>query len=80
MPARKPVPEPTPEQVERLMFRLLAHAGNGSGQQALFRIGKRAGVFWTHPDCTRPKGISMLTDEQCVHCGADRPAAKGARP
>lgn len=74
------IPEPTPEQIELIMSRLLGHAGSGTGQQALFRIGKRAGFFWTHQGCTRPKSVNFLTAERCVHCGVDRPAAKRPRP
>lgn len=78
MALREPVPEPTPEQIELIMTRLLGHAGSTAGQQALFRIGKRAGFFWTHKSCTQPKSVNFLTAETCIWCGADR-QAKGAR-
>jgi hypothetical protein len=74
--ATRKIPEPTPEQIELIMIRLLGAAGSSTGQQALFRIGKRAGFFWTHRGCPYPKSVNMLTDERCVHCGADRPAGK----
>lgn len=79
MPIRKPAPEPTPEQISLIMTRLLANAGSSAGQQTLFRIGKRAGYFWTHRGCTS-KGINFLTDHTCTHCGAPRPASKGGQP
>jgi hypothetical protein len=69
------IPEPTPKQIEQIMLRLLG-VTTAAEQRTLFRIGKKAGFFWTHRGCPS-KGISMLTDERCVHCGADRPASKG---
>jgi hypothetical protein len=73
--AERKIPEPTPEQIELIMVRLLREAGRS--QQTLFRIGKKAGVFWTHRGCSSPKSINMLTDERCIHCGAPRPAGEG---
>lgn len=69
------IPEPTPKQIEQIMLRLLGVTTTAE-QRTLFRIGKKAGVFWTHRGCPS-KGVNMLTDERCVWCGADRPAAKG---
>lgn len=75
MALRKPVPEPSPEQIELIMTRLLREAGRS--QQTLFRIGKRAGFFWTHRGCPAKGSVNMLTNERCIHCGAPRPAGKG---
>ncbi|GAA4706520.1 hypothetical protein [Streptomyces youssoufiensis] len=71
--AATPPPEPTPEQIDLIMTRLLGNARSRTDQSALFRIGKRAGYFWTHRDCPR-SGVSGLTDQRCLHCGAPRPA------
>lgn len=73
MTVRK-VPEPTPEQIEQIMLRLLG-VTTATEQRTLFRIGKKAGVFWTHRGCPS-KGVSMLTNENCLWCGAPRPAPK----
>jgi hypothetical protein len=76
---RKPVPEPTPEQIERILNRLLG-ACTTTEQRALFRIGKKAGLFWTHRGCPAKGSVNFLTDDRCVHCAAERPAPKEPRP
>jgi hypothetical protein len=78
MPTRNPVPEPTPEQIELIMYRLLAAARSvaaDTDERALIRIGKRAGYLWTHRGCTS-KGFNPITSLRCIHCGAARPASK----
>lgn len=66
-------PEPTPEQIELIMTRLIGAAGSATGQAAIFRIGKRAGFLWSHRGCTSPKSVNFTTSATCVHCGAPRP-------
>lgn len=72
------VPEPSPEQTAMIMLRLMGNATTRE-QQTLFRIGKRAGLLWTHRGCPYPKSVNLCTDDRCLHCGADRPASKEPR-
>lgn len=72
---REPTPEPTPAQIELIMTRLIG-VTKAREQQTLFRIGKRAGFFWTHRGCPYPKSITFSTEERCIHCGAPKPKSK----
>jgi hypothetical protein len=80
MAASTPTPEPTPEQIELIMLRLLAasrQVKTYTDERALIRIGKRAGYLWTHRGCTSKGGFNLPTSERCVWCSADRPTSKG---
>lgn len=79
MTVRKPVPEPTPEQIELIMLRLLAASRQVKAytdERALIRVGKRAGYLWSHRGCTSKTAFNLPTNERCTWCGAPRPAAK----
>jgi hypothetical protein len=69
------IPEPSPEQKAMIMLQLMGKATTRE-QQTLFRIGKRAGLLWTHRGCPHPKSVNLLTDSRCNHCGAPKPASK----
>ena len=69
-------PEPTPEQIELIMIRLIGASGSAAGQAAIFRIGKRAGLLWDHRGCSSPRSVNFPTAKICIHCGAPRPAVK----
>lgn len=82
MTSRKPVPEPTPEQIELIMLRLLAasrEVKTYTDERALIRIGKRAGYLWAHRGCTSKGGFNLPTSERCIWCDTPRPAAKEQR-
>lgn len=80
---RSPASEPTPEQIELIMLRLLAASRQVKAytdERALIRVGKRAGYLWTHRGCTTKTGFNLPTSERCVWCGTQRPVGKVGQP
>ena len=78
-PRKQPVPEPTPEQIELIMGRLLKAARSvkaHTDERALIRIGKRAGYLWTHRGFPWKGTFNLLTSQRCIHCGAPRPTTR----